>query len=128
VYVTAAQYLAEVMCARLAARDKTSLPVRFWERPRWKKIFLQQVRLASGLLAAYPREAVSAALRSPEGRRAYSLGAPWIEELVRQQAERLATMAPPVTPPSPEPPPTALPDTPRPAFVQRPSLRKKLEE
>ena len=41
-WVAPHQILAEVMCERIAAKEKTSLPAKFWDLPRWKKHFLMQ--------------------------------------------------------------------------------------
>lgn len=74
-YVTAAQYLAEIACERQAARSGEKLPPRFWREKRWAVKFRAQVTHANGLLGKFPCGAILQALRhKPDGVRIYSLG------------------------------------------------------
>lgn len=130
IWLTAAQYLAEFMVARQARIKSVDLPQKFWSRDPWKRDFMLQLRLATSLLKLYPPEAVSAVLRSTEGKRAFSLGAKWLDPLfqaatTRLERERLARESePPPTVPAAE----AINEKPREGFVARPSLLSRLRE
>lgn len=128
-YVTAAQFLAEGIIDRKARKGGVSLPARFWQLDKYKREFALQVRHALGLLKIYPAEAIIAALRTKEGGNAWSLGARWLDAIIRSEAERLkargATAAAP--PPAQPPPQAAEPQAPRPAFVPKKSLADKLK-
>ena len=62
--VTAAQYLAEVVCERQAQKDKKELPKQFWNLPHWKKRFTSQLFAARGLLKLYDEVVVIKAIKS----------------------------------------------------------------
>lgn len=129
-YVSPAQFLAEFMCARQAARQGKSLPLRFWTLPAWEREFRNQLRLANGLLKLYLPEAVSLVLRSKQGRNVYSLGAKWIDPAVAAEDARLralAALAVPEAEREPAEPPRA-PEPPRPAFVATKSPLSRLKE
>jgi hypothetical protein len=92
--VTAAQYIAEIMCEKRAASFKTDLPVKFWNLPEWCKFYKKQIFLAYPLLKKYDERAIIKALRDDELWNVYSLGAKWIipviekyEKIVKQKDE-----------------------------------------
>lgn len=72
--ITAAQYLAEFMCERIAKKEGVQLPVRFWQLPHWKKVFLLQVLKANEWLKEYDISIIMKGLRSPAASKIYSLG------------------------------------------------------
>jgi len=110
------------MVARKARKDKVDLPVKFWMQERWKREFLLQVRHAAGLLRLYSVAAIVAALRTPKGKQAFSLKAPFLDPLIRVEQERVDRRAPPAPaePTSPAPPAELPPPvvSPRPSFGQ----------
>lgn len=92
-WVTPAQYLAESMCFRIARKDKRTLPLRFWKTEAWERPFLLQLRHANGLLKLYSAEAIIRALRTPEGKKVYSLGAQWLDPVIRVEQEKVDRQA-----------------------------------
>src|SRR5579883_3158879 len=76
-YVTAPVFLAELVCARQAARRGLPLPPDFAGRPEWELEFKLQLKAANKLCRAYSPAAVSRALRTPDGKRATSLRGGW---------------------------------------------------
>lgn len=72
-YVTAAQYIIELVCEKKAAFDKTNLPVKFWEIPKWKNFFMRNLRQVHKLLKSYDEQAMIAALNSPKFTGCYSI-------------------------------------------------------
>jgi hypothetical protein len=128
-FVTAAQWLAEWACEREAAAAGKELSRHFWKDPVWEKKYLRQLRAAQGLLKLYSPRAVGNALRGKEGKRVRSLGAPWLDDLVRAEQAKLDAAesfrqegGPPPAPDGPR-----LPDK-RPAFKNKPSLLDRLKE
>lgn len=73
--ITAAQYLVEFIMERAAKKEKTTLPFKFWNIPKWNKIFRMQIKYANDLLKDYTEEEIFSALRTKKGERIYSLGA-----------------------------------------------------
>lgn len=129
-WLAANQFLAEGMCARQARRDKVELPARFWDRPRWKRVFLTQLRFANSLLLLYPVEAIIKALRTKEGARAYSLAAPWLDPLIAEECRRLRqqeTLREQKAAPD-LPPQQAEIEVPREGFNTKPSPLKRLRD
>jgi hypothetical protein len=89
-WVSAAQRLAELMCERQALSKKQALPLRFWQLPHWEAEYRKQLRFANALFKLFRPAAVGVALRTPRGRKVYSLGATWFDDAVRAADERLA--------------------------------------
>jgi hypothetical protein len=83
----AAQILAEIMCERMAQKDKVALQPKFWSTDRWRKIYAQQLRFAYSLLQLYEPAVVSHVLRVGQGKIAYSLGAPFLDALFAGEQE-----------------------------------------
>jgi len=81
-WITPAQFLAEVMCERTAKENLEELPIKFWNKPRLKKEFFKQLNLANIILKDHDAAVVSKALRSKEGKKIFSLGAPWLKKLI----------------------------------------------
>jgi hypothetical protein len=128
-YISAAQYLAEVACERIAAKDKKALPPKFWNLDSWKKIFLMQIRFANSLLKLYAPQAIVAAFR--RSKNVYSLGAKfWDKALEEEQVkyERFATLQNTGEASKQEKEGTPIIEEARPAFVEKPSLRDKLRD
>ncbi len=88
-WISDSQYLAENMVDRIARKEKQELPLRFWEIDRWKRHFMLQLRLANGILKLYSIEAIIKALRSKQGKGIYSLGANWLDPLVKVEQDKI---------------------------------------
>ena len=82
--VTAAQYLAEVVCERQAQKDKKELPKQFWNLPHWKKKFTSQLFAARGLLKLYDEAVIIKAVKSEKARYIYSLRAPTLDDIIKE--------------------------------------------
>lgn len=85
--ISPAQYLAELVCERIAKKDGNALPVKFWNTDRWKNIFLQQLLAANTLLKVYHPLAVIRGLRLQKT--VYSLRAKWLLDTVDTQQKKL---------------------------------------
>jgi len=88
-YVTAAQYIVEIMCEKNAARDGRDLPAKFWSLPEWAKFFRNQIPAANKLLDKYHAEAIIAALRDKKTWSCYSLRAPFLIPHIEKQQKIL---------------------------------------
>lgn len=60
--ITAAQYLAELMIIRRAAKEGVKLDNSIWNDKKWKNYWLYQKTLAGNLLKLYPIGAIIQAL------------------------------------------------------------------
>jgi hypothetical protein len=84
-FCTCAQYVAELMCTRMAQRkNQGTQAYKFWNTDKWKKIYQFQVILANRLISKYSELALVKAVQSRELSRAYSLRHPKVNELVRR--------------------------------------------
>ena len=84
-FCTCAQYVAELMCTRMAQRkNQGTQAYKFWNTDKWKKIYQLQVILASRLISKYSEIALVKAVQSRELSRAYSLRHPKVNDVVRK--------------------------------------------
>lgn len=75
-FCTPAQYIAELICQKQAKHEKLgTLPYKFWNTPKWKKIYIRQVSLANKLIKEYGEEPVIKFVSSKTGSKTISLGA-----------------------------------------------------
>jgi hypothetical protein len=88
-WITFAQYVAEQMVERAAAKHSIKLPLKFWEDKRWASQFKYQMFLANKLKTIYSKEAIVNALKAPEMKDVYSLNAHWIIDKIIQREEML---------------------------------------
>ena len=89
-YTTAGNYIAELVCERLAAKDKVTLPVKFWNTDKWKKIYLMQLLAATSLLKMYEPVAILNALK--KNWKCYSLKAKWLDDDFKLEQSKLDVM------------------------------------
>ena len=84
-FCTCAQYVAEIMCTRMAQRkNQGPQAYKFWNTDKWKKIYQFQVILANRLISQYSEGALARAVNSRQLSRAYSLRHPKVSEVVRK--------------------------------------------
>ncbi len=72
-WITAAQYMGEIMCERRAISLKRDLPNNFWNLPEWKKYYCYQVYLANQLLKKHTAEEIINTLTRADFKFIYSL-------------------------------------------------------
>ena len=87
--VTAAQYIAELICEKRAFKDKKELPNNFWNLPQWKKIYKSQIFASYGLLKIYDELAVIRALKSKKSFKIYSLRAPHLDDIIKEEQRQI---------------------------------------
>lgn len=95
-HVSAAQYLVEVICEKIAAKKKLHLPHRFWETKEWKNIFILQITHANKLLKRYPLPIILAALKDKDAWNVTSLGALYILNKLLEKHKKLEERNTPV--------------------------------
>lgn len=79
-YCTGAQYLAEIICQRRADKEKVgTLPYKFWNLPKWNKLYVRQVGLANKLVKKHGDDFISF-IKSRSGNWIISLGIKGIED------------------------------------------------
>jgi hypothetical protein len=84
--IAAAQYLAEMMCERMAQKNRKELPQRFWNQPEWKKSYRSQLLAAQGLLKIYDESVVIRAVKNLKG--IYSLRAPSLDDAIKEEKKK----------------------------------------
>lgn len=86
--VTSAQYLAELICERLAKKNKKDLHYRFWLSPEWEKEYKGQIAAANKLLKRFNIKHIIAALNTFHGKKIYSLRAPHLIDMISIEAQK----------------------------------------
>jgi hypothetical protein len=86
-FVSAAQYITEMICEKKAKIDKEDLHHRFWTSKKWSSFFRNQIATANKLVTKYGEKAVIRALKNPKAERMYSLRAPHLLPIIEQEAE-----------------------------------------
>jgi hypothetical protein len=124
--ITVAQHLAELMCERMAQKDKSELPYRFWNTTKWKKPFLHQLQIANSLLKLYKAEAILLVLR--KNKNVYSLNAQFLDNQYRAEDERLEHQAERTTEEVTLPTNVSTTSKPREEFVEKESVLSKLRK
>ena len=82
-YVTAPQYLTEMLCVHVANQNREQLPDRFWQTAKWKKFYQQQIHSAFHLLESFDMKAILQALADNRSKKTRSLRSPYFQKLVR---------------------------------------------
>jgi hypothetical protein len=126
--VGSAQYLAEIMCERMAKKENYGdLPYKFWSTTKWKRTFLYQVQLANSLLKLYMVEAIIMALRKRQD--IYSLNANFLDPIIKQEQTKLERAAKALENKPPEnTKPVDTTEKPRPSFTDKKSTLSKLRD
>ena len=84
-----AQYIAEMMCIRKAESINEGMPAdKLWNTEKWKKEYRSQVTRAYQLLRKFDEQVIISALKSPQGKRIYSLRNKSITKLLQQEAKK----------------------------------------
>lgn len=89
-YCTAAQYIAELMCQRMAEKENAgSLAYKFWNTDKWKAAYKHQLVLANRLVKKHDERAIIKALKSGRGRNIFSLRFPKLEQMIKQAEKEI---------------------------------------
>jgi len=88
-FVTAAQYIIELVCERKAAQNCVDLPMKFWKQKEWAGFFRSQLRKCHKLLKSYDAQAIIEALQDKQCKNVYSLFAPWLEDIIALKQKAL---------------------------------------
>lgn len=73
-YVDAANYLAELVCRRKQEKENSgSLPIKFWNHPKYRTLYVREVSQARNLLKIYSPLAIIDALSDYRSRFILSL-------------------------------------------------------
>ena len=84
-WVSASQYITELICEKKARVDKKELPIKFWEIKDWCKYYKYQITLANKLIKSHGEDVVIAALKDNRCWSTYSLRAPRLKEVIGEK-------------------------------------------
>ena len=87
--VSAAQYITEIICEKMAKKNKQNLHYRFWLSPEWEKFYKNQIASAYKLLKQYPDTAIVRGLNNPKAEKIYSLRAPHLPAIIEHEQTKL---------------------------------------
>ena len=82
--VTAAQYIAELICEKRATSTKRELPIRFWVLEEWAKYYKYQIMLANKLLKQYRDTSIVKALLDSRSYKTFSLNSPFLIHIIKE--------------------------------------------
>lgn len=88
-YVTEAQYIIEIICEHKAKSQNQTLVLQFWKDKEWGKFFQTQLRVCHKLLNKYKAKAIINALVGWQGKKIFSLHAPWLEDIIKVEQKKL---------------------------------------
>lgn len=92
--VTHAQFITEIICERIAKRNKKDLHYRFWLSKEWEKQYKGQIGAANKLLEKYDAKDIIDALSSSQGIKIYSLRAPHLCGIIDTHISRKPKVQP----------------------------------
>ncbi len=88
-YVSAAQYIIELVCQKKAYLEQKHIGSQFWKNKLWANFFKMQLRKCHSLLKKYDEKAIMSALKHKNARNIRSLMAPWLLPLIKEEQEKL---------------------------------------
>lgn len=94
-YVSAAQYITEMICENKAKIDKKDLHYRFWLNKEWSAFFRNQIATANKLVKTYGDKAIIKALKNDRAAKIYSLRSPVLQDIIKKEAYILSKQKPP---------------------------------
>ena len=83
-WVSAYQYVAELVCEKKAQQDCGELPIKFWDLTEWRNFYRYQITLASSLIKQYGEDCVIAALRDSRSYKTYSLRSSFLKSIIEE--------------------------------------------
>ena len=84
-WVSAPQYITELICEKKAQKEQKELPIKFWEIKDWCKYYKYQITLANKLIKSHGEDVVIAALKDNRCWSTYSLRAPRLKEVIAEK-------------------------------------------
>lgn len=72
--IGAAEFITELICEKIAIRERKPLSTNFWLNSFWTPIYKKQLHIAKSLITIYPYQAIINALKNPKSEKIYSLG------------------------------------------------------
>lgn len=88
-FVSAAQYITELICENKAKKDKLDLHFKFWLNPEWSKFYRNQITSANKLLQIYHPKAIIKALGDAKAKNIYSLRAPHLIPIIQKYQDQI---------------------------------------
>ena len=86
-FITASQYIIELICEKKAEHDGEHLPLKFWTTEKWEKYYKSQVRAVSCLIKKYGEVPLLKTLRNNSS--IYSFRPKWVEKLIIKEYNQL---------------------------------------
>jgi hypothetical protein len=87
--VTPAQFITEMICEKKAQYNHEDLHFRFWTTKKWSVFFRNQIATANQLVQEFDPIAIVKALKNPKAKFLYSLRAPSLKGIIKQEQEIL---------------------------------------
>ena len=88
-FVTAAQYITELLFQKKAKYEKKELPLKFWKNSEYSKQFVRWQRQANKLVKEYSGNAIIAALKDPKSGLRWSLHGEFLLNLIKEHHQKI---------------------------------------
>lgn len=87
--VSAAEYITELICEKIAVKERKPLSTKFWMNSFWQPIYKRQLHIAKSLLKLYPYQVIIAALKNEKSQKIYSLGmATSLDPIIQEELQK----------------------------------------
>lgn len=87
--VTAEEYITELICEKIAVKERKPLSTKFWLNVYWHPIYKRQLHIAKSLLKLYPYQVIIAALKNEKSQKIYSLGmATSLDPIIHEEMQK----------------------------------------
>lgn len=88
-WVSAPQYITEVICEKKAQKDKKELPIKFWEIKEWRNYYRYQITLANKLIKEFGEAPIIAALKDSRCWSTYSLRSKFLRSIIEEKKKSI---------------------------------------
>lgn len=88
-YITAQQYVLELICERQARFNKKELPLYFWRDKEWANTYKRWLRQVHKLSKQYSAKAILAALQDKENKYKWSLNTDFMKDSIKKHHEKI---------------------------------------
>jgi hypothetical protein len=83
-FVTAQQYITELICEHKALKEKKDLHFRFWTNKEWSLFYRNQIATANKLIEKYSSQAIIEAIKDDRAKKIFSLRAPHLIPIIEE--------------------------------------------
>ena len=84
--ITAAQFIMELLCEKIATWRKKTLTNKFWLEKEWKQTYILQMLHVNALLKVYPEQVIITSIKRVE--KLTSIKVPWFQNVLKEEYDK----------------------------------------